>query len=139
MEIRAERLDGDVAVLSLEGELDASNFESLIEEARSAARDGARGLVLDLGDLTYMGSSGLVAIHSAAMLMRGEEPPSTESGWDAFHSLDEEVSAPPEHEPIALVAPQPPVQRVLERSGMASIFPIHPDREAAVAALQEAG
>lgn len=138
MEIRAERLDGDLAVLSLDGELDASNFEELIEHARSAARDGVRALVLDLSGLAYMGSSGLVALHSAAMLLRGEEPPSPESGWAAFHSVAEEVEAAPEREPIALVGPQPPVRRVLERSGMADIFPIHPDREAAAAALQPA-
>jgi anti-anti-sigma regulatory factor len=140
MEIRAERVDGsDLAVFTLEGELDASNFEALIDAARTAAGNGVRRLVLDLGGLTYMGSSGLVALHSAAMLMRGEEPPSPESGWSAFHQLGDEISAPPDREPLALAAPQPPVRRVLERSGMARIFPIHPDREAAVGALRDVG
>jgi anti-anti-sigma regulatory factor len=139
MEIRAERLDDATAVLALIGELDASNFEDLIEASRRAAESGARQLVIDLSDLTYMGSSGLVALHSAAMLMRGEEPPSPESGWAALHHAADEVSAPPDREPLALVAPQPAVRRVLDRSGMATIFPIHPDRASALAEVGGAG
>ena len=135
MEIRAERLDDATAVLALRGELDASNFEDLIEEARRAADSGATQLVLDLSELTYMGSSGLVALHSAAMLLRGEEPPSPESGWAALHHAADEVTAAPDREPLTLVAPQPPVRRVLDRSGMARIFPIHPDRATALAAV----
>jgi anti-anti-sigma regulatory factor len=136
MEIRAERAaDGKVAVLALEGELDASNFEALIDAARVAAGAGARQLVVDMSGVSYMGSSGLVALHSAAMVMRGEEPPSPESGWSAFHQLGHEVSAPPDREPLAIASPQPAVARVLARSGMARIFPIHPDRAAAIAAF----
>jgi anti-anti-sigma regulatory factor len=139
MEIRAERLDDATAVLALNGELDASNFEELIEAARRAADSGARQLVLDLSDLTYMGSSGLVALHSAARLMRGEEPPSPESGWAALHEAADEVTASSNRASLALVAPQPAVRRVLDRSGMATIFPIHPDRATALAALANGG
>lgn len=139
MEIGAERLDDSTTVLALTGELDASNFEELIDRAREVAQTGAAHLVLDLSGLTYMGSSGLVALHSAAMLMRGEEPPSPESGWAAFHHAADEVARPPDREPLSLVAPQAPVRRVLDRSGMANLFPIHPDRATALAALGEAG
>ena len=136
MEIAAERLnDGSVALLALRGELDASNFEALIEAARAEARDGATALVLDLRDLSYMGSSGLVALHSAALLMRGQEPPSPESGWSAFHDVGHAVAAGSTAQPVALVAPQPGVRRVLDRSGMSRIFPIHPDRETALASV----
>lgn len=87
MEIATERLaDGEVHLITLTGELDASNFEDVIEAARAAAGAGARQLLLDLSGLGYMGSSGLVAIHSAARLMRGEEPPSLEAGWSATTS-----------------------------------------------------
>lgn len=138
MEIAAERLDdGAVVVLTLQGELDASNFEQLIDAAREAANEGARSLVLDLAGLSYMGSSGLVALHSAAMLMRGEEPPSVESGWSAFHQLGHEVNAPPEREPVTLVSPTPAVSRVLDRSGLSRIFPVHADRDAALGAVRD--
>ena len=49
------------------------------------------GVVLDLGGLTYMGSSGLVAIHSiAALLARGHEPISPDDGWQAIHFIGSE-------------------------------------------------
>ena len=41
MEITAERIhDGAVTLLTLEGELDASNFEAVIDAARVAAAGG---------------------------------------------------------------------------------------------------
>ena len=137
MEIKADRLgNGTVALLALEGELDASNFEDVIAAARQAAADRPRLLVLDLSGVPYMGSSGLVALHSAAMLMRGHEPPSPEDGWSAFHDIGRE-GGDDGGEPVALVAPQPPVQRVLDRSGMSRIFRIYPDRDSAVDASQQ--
>ena len=138
MEIKADRLDGGtVALLALEGELDASNFEDVIDAARKAAADRPRLLVLDLSGVPYMGSSGLVALHSAAMLMRGQEPPSPEDGWSAFHDIGRDAGSDAA-EPVALVSPQPAVLRVLERSGMARIFRIHADRESAVEGSREA-
>jgi anti-anti-sigma regulatory factor len=137
MEITTDRLDGGtVALLALEGELDASNFEDLIAAARRATADRPRLLVLDLSGVPYIGSSGLVALHSAAMLMRGKEPPSAEDGWSALHDVGRDAAddAP---EAVAVVAPQPPVQRVLDRSGMSRIFRIYPDRKSAIDASQQ--
>ena len=50
MRIDTER-HGDVAVIALEGELDASNYEEVIAEARRTRADGATTLVVDLGAL----------------------------------------------------------------------------------------
>ena len=73
------------------------------------------------------------------MLMRGEEPPyRRRHGGTAFHQVGHEVSAPPPREPLILIAPQPAVQRVLDRSGMSRIFAIHPSREAALEAAAPA-
>lgn len=140
MEITAERIhDGAVTLLTLEGELDASNFEAVIDAARAAAAEGCRTLVIDLERVSYMGSSGLVALHSAAALMHGEEPPSLEGGWSALHRVGDDVGATRGEERVLLVAPQRPVARVLERSGMARLFPIHADRESALGSLPAAG
>ena len=68
MDITTERPSADLAVIALSGELDGSNFEQVIEAGRIAIAGGATHVVLDLGGLTYMGSSGLVAIHSIALL-----------------------------------------------------------------------
>ncbi len=133
MDITTERPSPDVAVIALAGELDGSNFEQVIEAGRIAVAGGASRVVLDLGGLTYMGSSGLVAIHSIALITRGREPISPEDGWQAIHDIGSE--ADDDADPtLLLAAPGPAVNRVLERSGMTGLFPVHADRDAAVAA-----
>src|SRR4051794_37686294 len=105
MDISTERPRDDVAVVALTGELDASNFEQVIDTARVLTRDGAHHLILDLSGLSYMGSSGLVAIHSAALLAQGHEPPSPEDGWDAFHRMSNDVATGASDGTLRIVAP----------------------------------
>src|SRR3954467_6744149 len=87
MDITTDRPSAEVAVIALDGELDGSNFEQLIDAGRAARDGGARRIVLDLSGLTYMGSSGLVAIHSIPLLLRRPAPTSPEDGWQAIHDL----------------------------------------------------
>jgi anti-anti-sigma regulatory factor len=138
MTIDVERLDGNppLACISLAGELDASNYEQVIDVVRNAYADGARGLVLDLENLTFMASSGLFALHSAVRIMSGESPPDPEEGWSALHqmAMDEDSQAPT----VRLAAAQEPIARVLERTGMLRLFALDPSRAAAIATLQGA-
>jgi anti-anti-sigma factor len=124
-----------ITVMTLEGELDASNFERVIEEARGLYERGTRHLLLDLGGLAFIASSGLVALHSIVRTMRGEAPPDPESGWGALHSLGLDVSSGSSQSEVQLCAPQPAVARVLQRTGLDRLFTIHPDRDAAIAAF----
>ena len=133
MDITTERPSPEVAVLALDGELDGSNFQDVIEAGRAALEAGASRVVIDLGGLTNMGSSGLVAIHSIALLSRGKEPINPDDGWQAIHDIGSEADADA-GPTVLLAAPTPAVSRVLDRSGMASLFPVHPDRATAVAA-----
>ena len=57
-----------VTVLQLKGDLVAE--EPLATRARTAFADGARNIVLDLGDVPYISSAGLRAIHTVYMLLR---------------------------------------------------------------------
>ena len=138
MTIDVEDLGGSpaVTVVSLDGELDASNYEGVIATVRDAYERGARGLVLDLSKLTFMASSGLFALHSAFRIMRGETPPDPEGGWGALHEMSRDHGGQSAN--VRLAAPQDAIARVLERTGMAGLFPIDADRAAAVAALQGA-
>jgi anti-anti-sigma regulatory factor len=122
-----------VAVMKLEGELDAASYLDVIARARELAAQGTSHVLLDLGDLTYMGSSGLFAIHSVAMLLRGAEPPDPEHGWGAIHSVDSGGSE--QVQPLKLLNPQPAVDRVLERSGLKRYFETYTDRAAAIASF----
>jgi anti-anti-sigma factor len=124
-----------ITVVTLEGELDASNFERFVDEVRALYSGGARQLLIDLSGLTFLASSGLVALHSIVLVMRGEEPSDPESGWDAFHALGRAVSSDTPQSEVQLCGPQPAVERVLERTGLNRLFVVHPDRASAIAAI----
>jgi hypothetical protein len=79
-----------------------------------------------------MGSSGLVAIHSISLLLRGQEPPSPENGWQAIHDIGSAQVGDSQQAPLLLVGPPPSIERVLQRSGMLGLFPVHADRASAV-------
>jgi anti-anti-sigma regulatory factor len=133
MDITTEHPSTDVAVIGLTGELDGSNFEQVIDAGRAARDAGAQRIVIDLAGLTYMGSSGLVAIHSIALLMRGQEPTSPEDGWQALHDLGT-AAAGDTASGVVLAGPPPSIERVLDRSGMLGLFPVLADRDSAVTA-----
>ena len=57
-----------VQVMSLSGELDASNYLDVIERVRQLYEGGTRQLVIDLSNVSFLSSSGLVALHSACLL-----------------------------------------------------------------------
>ncbi len=135
MTIDVERLGGNppVTVVALNGELDASNFEQVVDLARSAYADGSRGLVIDLEQLTFMASSGLFALHSAVRIMRGETPPDPEEGWGALHQMAQDEA---QASSVRLAAAQDPIAHVLERTGMLRLFALDATRAEAVSALQ---
>ena len=124
-----------ITVFALKGELDASNFQDLVATAVARYQAGDRHLLLDLAGLSFMASSGLVALHSIVRVFQGEAPDDPEAGWGALHDLGHDVSGGSPQSAVQLCAPQPPVERVLDRTGMSRLFVVHPDRAAAIAAF----
>jgi len=124
-----------ITVVALDGELDASNFTALIETVRGLYAAGSRHLLLDLSNLRFMASSGLVALHSIVRLMHGEPPPDSEAGWSALHSLGQDVAVGSTQTEVQLCGAQPAVERVLARTGLNRLFLAHPDRATAIAAF----
>ena len=122
---------GDITVLRLEGDLDAASFEEVIAQGRVLYGEGTRALLIDMTEVGYMGSSGLVALHSMALIMRGQEPPDPELGWGAFKSLKSDVEVGNQSN-LKLLGPQPSVQRALERTGMTEFLEVHTDEQAAL-------
>ena len=137
LQTSVERVEGRVpiTIVSLDGELDASNYERVIEEVRGLYEAGDRTLLLDLSGLTFMASSGLVALHSIVQVMHGEEPPDLEGGWSAFHALSNAVEGGATQTEVQLCGAQPAVTRVLARTGLDRLFVSHPDRASAIAAI----
>ena len=124
-----------ITIVALDGELDASNFTALVDEVRGLYDGGSRHLLLDLTNLRFMASSGLVALHSIVRLMHGEPPPDPEAGWSALHALGQDVAEGSTQAEVQLCGAQPAVDRVLSRTGLNRLFIAHPDRATAIAAF----
>lgn len=134
MTVESTRGRVPVDILALHGALDASNFEQVIAKVRELYAQGTRYLLLDLSDMGFMGSSGVVAIHSSALLMRNQEPPNPEHGWQAFHTVEQERTTSTEQF-MKLLNPQPKVSRTLQMTGIDEFLEIYTDREAAIASF----
>ena len=130
-----EQVEGRVpiTVLALDGELDASNYERLIADVRGLYTRGTRAILLDLGGLTFLASSGLVALHSIVSVLHGQ-PPTTSipAGTCSTTSATKPSPATTQRE-VQLAAPTPAVERVLQRTGMDRLFVVHPDRATGIA------
>ena len=126
-----------VTIMHLEGELDRSNYENLIDEAQNIYDSGTRHLVLDLSQLTFISSAGLTALHQLALLFRGAKQPGQDEGWAAFHSIDRDRgNGPQEH--VKLFSPTKEVQEVLDMTGFSSLFGIYSDLHQATASFRQA-
>jgi anti-anti-sigma factor len=65
---------GTLRVGRLEGEVDLSNADALHERI-VAGLEGSEGLILDLGDVTYMDSAGLVMLSRVQVACRRSRIP----------------------------------------------------------------
>jgi len=135
LQTTVEQVEGltPVTVVALDGELDGATYEGVIDTIRGLYAAGTRKLLLDLSDLSFISSSGLVAIHSAMRLMRGEAPPDTEQGWEALRAISDKVERGRTHPSLRLCGTQDGVQKVLDRTGLGPLIPSYPDRESALA------
>lgn len=133
MEISVSKQAGrvDVTVVALNGQLDGQTYEALIQRARELHASGAHDILLDLSGLTYISSAGLVAIHTVALLLRGEAIPDAEDGWASMKSVKKSSDSGMEAH-LKLVNPLPEVRSVLEMVGFDRAFEIYPNLEAAV-------
>ena len=123
-----------VTVMQVMGDIDASSYRDLIAKGREQFAAGARHLLLDMSGVKYVGSAGLVALHSLTVLMRGAEPPDPEAGWRAFRTMGREVAGGMQTA-VKLLNPQEAVRRVLDTSGMIEFFEVYTDRAEAVASF----
>lgn len=125
-----------VTVLQPQGEVDGRTYRELIGKAQEAQAAGAREMVIDLGGVRFLSSSGLVAIHSISRLLQGREMPDPEGGWSALHTVAHDVAAKqPPHPYLKLANPQPAVDKVLQTTGFKQAFEVYAEVGAAVASF----
>ena len=136
MNISVSRARGivTIAIIKLDGQLDGQNYQELIAKAQELYNTGARDFLLDLSDLTYISSAGLVALHSIALLSRGEAVPDMESGWSAYRSMGRTSEAGMQKH-VKLLNPRKEVLNVLDMVGFVSVFEIFTDLDKAIDAF----
>lgn len=120
-----------VTVIKLDGQLDGQTYQDLITKAKEIHGGGARNFLIDLSNLTYISSAGLVALHSVALLASGDALPDTEAGWSAIRSVSR-TSGSGVQEHVKLVNPRKEVKSVLDMVGFSKAFEIYSDLDEAV-------
>ena len=137
MPIRSEQVQGvvPVAILTIHGQLDASNYLDVIAEANKIYQAGTQSLLIDMSKMSFMSSSGLVALFSIVRIFEGKQPPDPKEGWEAIHSIDRNKGTSVQ-EHVKLLNPQPIAIKTLEISGVKEVFEIHSDLDEAVASFK---
>ena len=121
-----------VTVISLDGRLDGQNYQELIAKGQELHKMGVRDILLDLTNLTYVSSAGMVAFHNIAIMLRGEKPPSPDEGWNAYRSMGRSSSGDGSMEHFKLFNPQADVNHILDMVGFNTIFEIFTDLDEAI-------
>lgn len=107
-----------VTVLKIEGDIDAGSYKALQDKASEVIEAGASNILLDLGQVEYMGSAGFRAIHAIANMLNTE---GEEGMYRSQH--------------VKLLNPKGEVARVIKTLGFDSFLEIHDDRAAAIASF----
>jgi anti-anti-sigma factor len=133
MEIAVSQEQGHavVSVIRITGQLDGQTYQNLITSARDVIKAGARNILLDLSDLTYISSAGLVSLHTIALMTRGEKLPDPEQGWSTLKSMDRTRDGGLQKH-LKLLNPRPEITNVLEMVGFSAFFEVFTDKQKAV-------
>jgi anti-anti-sigma factor len=135
MNISTSQVTGRVpiTVLALQGDLDGSNYLELIAKTKELYQAGTRHLILDMAQVPFMSSAGIMALHSAALIMKGAQAPDLEQGWAALHSVTEKSDSIQSN--VKLLNLQPKVDRTVQMAGMKAFFEIYADLASATASF----
>jgi len=133
MEITTSQEQGRaaVSVICISGHLDGQTYQDLIVKASEIIGTGIKNILLDLSDLTYISSAGLVSLHTIALMTRGEEPPNLEQGWSTLKSMDRTRDGGLQKSP-KLLNPRPEITKVLEMVGFSEFFEVFTDKQKAI-------
>jgi anti-anti-sigma regulatory factor len=123
-----------VSVLQPHGDVDASNYTELIDLVKQLSASGSRDFIIDLSDVPFMSSAGLVALHSIAIMMRGEQPADPKAGWAALKSMDRSRERGMQKH-VKLLNPQQYVADTFEKAGFTQFFEVFRDQKEALASF----
>jgi len=123
-----------ITVMHIHGKLDGSNYKAVIVQGQELYQNGVREILIDLSDVEYMSSAGMVALLSIAKLFKGHDLEG-EEGWSLLHSAERERQGGPQRH-VKLLKPQPRIAQALEIAGFNQVFEIHQELQQALASFQ---
>jgi len=123
-----------VTVVQPHGDVDASNYAELINKVEALHKEGAADFLIDLSDVAFMSSAGLVALHSIAILLRGEKPAESQTGWASLKAIDRARDRGVQKH-VKLLNPQQYVADTFDKAGFTQIFEVLTDLKDAVASF----
>lgn len=120
-----------VSVIRVAGHLDGQSYQDLISAASRVVGTGVKNILLDLSDLTYISSAGLVSLHTIALMTRGESLPNLEQGWSTLKSMDRTRDGGMQKY-LKLLNPRPEITKILEMVGFSEFFEVFTDKQKAI-------
>jgi anti-anti-sigma factor len=121
--VNLQQANEHVAVMRLQGSIDASNFVQIVDKAQEIYQNPAHNLILDLSEVPSISSTGLAAIHKIALLYSGV--PDQMKHPDMTHNSNARKH-------LKLLSPQPDVEKTLESAGLKLFFKVFHDLESAL-------
>lgn len=123
-----------VTIVQPHGDVDASNYKELIKQVEDLIKSGGGDFIIDLSDVPFMSSAGLVGLHSIAIILRGEKPTDPQSGWGALKAMDRDRDRGTQKH-VKLFGPQQYVAETFDKAGFTQFFEIFDDLKKAVASF----
>ncbi len=115
--------EGPVTVFHLNGKLDGSTENQLLDQVRQAHEDGATHLLFDLSEITMLTSAGLRAIQNTLKLF------TPQTDVDIMHQHTGEPYKSPY---FKMVCPNPQIYYVLNIAGFLQNIPIYTAMDEAI-------
>jgi len=125
----------NLSIMQIRGELDGSTYQKFNDEAQKLYDAGARDLLVDMSELTFLSSAGLAALHRTARVFRGEDSSTFEEGWGAIHAMGKETDSGIQQH-VKLLNPDEKIRNTLDTVGFLAFFEIFTDMDAALASFQ---
>jgi anti-anti-sigma factor len=118
-----------VAVMNINGNVDASNYVEIVNKAQEIYNNPVRNLILDLSEVPFISSAGLVAIHKIALIYSGGQQEVEQEGKETRPDFTHHANA---RKRVKLLNPQPGVDRTLETTGLKLLFKVFNDLDTAL-------
>ena len=118
-----------VAVMNIKGNVDASNYIEIVNKAQEIYNNPVRNLILDLSDVPFISSAGLVAIHKIALIYSGGKQEVEQEGKETRPDFTHNANA---RKRVKLLNPQPDVDKTLETTGLKLFFKVFDNLDTAL-------